>query len=76
MSVNSVMSAGLKGLRAGIDRADQAAGKIARAGASDIDSDLATNIVDLKISEYQIKSAAVVIKTGNQLLGTLIDIDA
>ena len=72
VSVNSVMSTGIQGLQAGMGRANQAAGEIARAGATGA-GDLATSIVDLKVSEQQVKASAAVIKTADDMLGTLID---
>lgn len=68
----SVMSTGLQGLQAGFGRANQAAGEIARAGTSG-EGDLATSIVDLKVSEQQVKASAAVVKTADEMLGTLID---
>jgi hypothetical protein len=76
MSVNSVLSAGVQGVQAGISRANQAAGDIARAGTTDQNGDLLTPIVDLKISEQQVKASAAVIKSADEMMGTLIDIRA
>ena len=74
MSVNSVLSAGLQGVQAGFGRTNQAAGQITRFGENLETGDLATPIIDLKISEIQVKASASVIKIGDQLLGSLIDI--
>ena len=74
MSINSVLSLGLQGMQSGIGRANQAAGQIARSGTNLENGDLATSILDLKIGEIQVKASASVIKTGDQLLGSLIDI--
>lgn len=73
MSISSVMSLGMQGIQAGINRSEVAAGRIA--GAGDIESwDLASSMVGLKSSEIQVKASASVVKTGDQILGTLIDI--
>ncbi len=73
VSVNtSVMPTGVQGLQAGFGRANQAAGEIARAGTTG-GGDLATSMVDLKVSEQQVKASAAVIKTADDMLGTLID---
>jgi hypothetical protein len=74
MSISSVLSAGLQGVQAGFGRTNQAAGQIARFGANLTTGDLATPILDLKISEIQVNASASVIKIGDQLLGSLIDI--
>jgi flagellar hook protein FlgE len=76
MSISSVLSLGVQGMQAGIGRANQAAGQIARIGANLDNGDLAPPLVDLKISEIQVKASASVIKTGDQMLGTLIDLKA
>lgn len=73
VSPGSVLSTGVQGLQAGIGRANQAAGQIARAGTSQEGGDLATSLVDLKASEQQVKASAAVIKTADDMLGTLID---
>lgn len=69
MSISSVMSSGLQGLQAAINRTNVATVRI----AGD-DSDLATNIVGLRQGEIDAKIAANVIKTGDEILGTMIDI--
>lgn len=70
---SSVMSTGVQGLQAGFSRANQAAGEIARAGSGSGEGDLATSLVDLKVSEQQVKASAAVVKTADDMLGTLID---
>lgn len=76
VSMNSVMSTGMQGLQAGLGRANQAAGDIARAGTTSSDGDLASSMVDLKVSEQQVKASAAVVKTADDMLGTLIDTTA
>lgn len=44
------------------------------ANGSDLTGDLATSIVDLKIGENQVKASAAVIRTADEVMGTLIDI--
>lgn len=76
MSINSILSVGAQGVQAGMRRANQAAGQISRVGANLESGDLASPLVNLKISELLVKSSATVIKTGDQMLGTIIDINA
>lgn len=76
VSANSLLATGVQGLQAGLNRANQAAGAIARNGTTEQGGDLATPIVDLKRSEIQVKASAAVIKTADELVGTLIDIKA
>lgn len=76
MAVNSVLSAGVQGVQAGLSRATAAAGDIARAGSTGENVDLATSLVDLKIGEQQVKASATVIRSADEMLGTLIDVRA
>jgi hypothetical protein len=76
MTVNSVLSSGIQGVQAGFQRANRAAGEIASAGTSEQGGDLITPIVDLKSSEIQVKASAAVIKSADEMVGTLIDINA
>ena len=39
-------------------------------------ADIATAAVELKISEHQVKASAAVIKTADEMMGTLVDIKA
>jgi hypothetical protein len=76
LSINSILSVGAQGVQAGIDLANQSAAQLARVGTNLESGDLATPIINLKISELQVKASAGVIKTVDQMLGTLIDINA
>lgn len=74
MSISNIISFGAAGLQAGFGRSEAAAGRIARAGGEDSGGALTAALVDLRVSEIEAKAAASVIRTGDQLLGTLIDI--
>ncbi len=76
MSVNSIMSVGVQGMQTSIGRANQAAGQIARVAANPDSGDLAAPLVDLKTSELLVKASASVVKSGDEMLGTLIDLKA
>jgi hypothetical protein len=76
VSINSVLSTGVQGVQSGLNRANQAAAQIARSGTTGENGDLATPIVELKSSELQAKASAAVIRTADDLLGTLIDTKA
>jgi hypothetical protein len=75
---NSILSIGSSGVQAGFARANEAANNIVKAGLSSGDNlgDLASSIVDLKVSEQLVKASAQVIKTADETVGTLIDIKA
>lgn len=76
VSSSNVLATGLQGLQGGVARANDAAGKIARAGTTDPDGDLTTPLVQLKSSELQVKASAAVVKSADDMIGTLIDIKA
>jgi hypothetical protein len=71
---NSILSVGTQGMQAGFARAAEAASSIARGG--DDQGDLTTSLVDLKASEVQVKASAAVVKSADDMIGTLIDIKA
>lgn len=96
MVVNSVLSAGVAGVKNGLSTAQSAAQDIAnlntstpdeptvdRLGASNQDNagtngldNLTQAIVDLKVGEQQVKASTAVIRTADEVLGTLIDTTA
>ncbi len=84
--VDSVLSVGVQGIQSGIANANKAAQDIARAttteGTENTENsnntgdtvDLTEAIVALKVSEQQVEASATVIKTADDILGTVIDI--
>lgn len=81
--VDSVLSAGLQGIQNGISSARQAAEDISQATTSatstdndDAAQDIIQAAVELKISEKQVQSSATVVKTADEVLGTLLDTSA
>lgn len=76
VSSSSVLATGIQGVQTGMANANEAAGKIARLGTTEQDGDFVTPIVELKQSELQVKASAAVIKSADEMLGTLIDIKA
>jgi len=76
MAIGSILSSGLQGIQAGISRTDKAGAQIASFATMTESPDLAASLVDLKMGEFQVKASATVIKVGDQMLGTLIDIKA
>lgn len=76
VSSSSVLATGVQGVQTGMANASDAAGKIARLGTTEKDGDFVTPMVDLKQSELQVKASAAVIKSADEMIGTLIDIKA
>jgi hypothetical protein len=62
---------GMRGINAGFERLDKAAGRIARDGAG---GDLAGNLVDVLKARDQVRASATVIRTADETIGTLIDV--
>ena len=84
--VDSVLSVGLQGVQNGLATTYQAAQDIASATTTekskdapngrDVTADITTAVVELKVGEHQVKASAAVIKTADEMMGTLIDIKA
>ena len=82
--VDSVLSVGLQGVQAGVASAREAAQDIASATAppadttenTDVTADLTEAVVQLKVSELQVAASTAVIKTADEILGTLVDTKA
>jgi hypothetical protein len=76
-TVSSTLAVGLQGVQNGIGIANQAAADIARAGTEGADlnvADLATSLVELKVGEQLAKASAAVVRSADEMLGSLIDI--
>ena len=69
MSISSILSSGLQGMQSGINRTT-----IAGSGLNVENDDFAGKMVAMHQGEIEAKLAADVIKTGDQILGTIIDI--
>jgi len=79
--VDSVLSSGVSGIQRGIETAREAASDIARAGTVEPENaatvpDLAESAVKLIQSEQQVAASAAVVRTADELLGTIIDTKA
>ena len=70
---NSLSQVGATAMQTGIQQAGQAAAEIADV-INHNDTSLSQSVVDLLQAEHQVKASAQVIKTADQMLGTMIDI--
>ncbi len=76
MNINSVLQTGLQGVQQGVDGAEKAATQIVRGGkdgASGSNGDILEPIVDLKLYARSVEASAQVVKTADEVLGTLLD---
>ncbi len=69
MSISSILSTGMQSMQASTNRT-----AIAGSGLNVEDSEFARKMVAMRQGEIEAKAAANVIKTGDQILGTIIDI--
>lgn len=80
--INNTLVVGIQGIQDGMVGMENAARKIARAGAdgpqgtAEGAGSLVEPIVDLKIYERSVEASAQVVKTADETLGTLLDIMA
>ena len=80
--INNILAVGNQGIQDGMVGMENAARKIARAGAdgpqgtAEGAGSLVEPIVDLKIYERSVEASAQVVKTADETLGTLLDIMA
>lgn len=69
MSISSIVSSGMQSMQASINRTTTAGG-----GLSVGNDDPAAKVLAMRQGEIEVKAAANVIKTGDQMLGSIIDI--
>jgi flagellar hook protein FlgE len=77
-NIGSLLNTGVAGIQKGLGDANRAAADIAKIGTRSASgegatSDLTRAVVDLKSSELQVKASAQVVKTADDMLGSLID---
>jgi hypothetical protein len=74
MSIGSVLATGRQGIQAGINRTAIAAGRIA--GGITEDPNAASTMLSLNQGAIETKASATIVKTADEMLGSLIDIRA
>ena len=82
MNVNTILQSGVEGVQRANEGLEKAASEIVRAGSVDSPAGSTTGstnsgviepIVDLKLYERSIEASAQVVKTADEVLGTLLD---
>ena len=80
MSLNSIMNTGLNGMLQSQAEIQKSAEQIVRAGTIDRDSstvtDFAEPIVNMKIEQRVFDASAKIVKTADEMLGTIMDLRA
>ena len=74
MSIGSVLNTGIQGVQAGVRGMEQSAQNIVKAGTGENASgDFVEPIMDLKLYENSVEASTKVIKTADEMIGTLLD---
>ena len=78
MNISNVSLTGLAGIQKGLDNLKRDANNIAQtvSQGSQNTTDLAKSMVDLKHDQNQVEASGKVVKAVDDVLGTLIDINA
>ena len=71
MSISPILSSGMQNMQASINRT-----AIAGSGLNIENNEFATKMLGMRQGEIEAKAAAQVIKSGDELLGTVIDLRA
>ena len=82
-STSSLLGIGVAGMQQSMGRIDQAASHIAHAAVTDRSGEggdatvsLATSMVDMKINQHVFDASANVVKTADEMIGTVLDMFA
>ena len=77
MGIGSVLNTGIQGIQTGVRGMEQSAQEIVKAGSSDAGAgDFIEPIMDLKLYENTVEASTKVVKTADEMMGTLLDIIA
>lgn len=78
MEINGAMNSGITGFQRASSQVDQSAAKLASAAATSTAAESTVNVTDelvsLKVAEQSGLASGEVIKTADEMMGTLIDI--
>ncbi len=72
MNVDKTMSTSINGIKRGLDDLERNANEVARASGGD-GSDMVTPLVESKMNQRQVEANVAMVKTMDEVLGTLLD---
>ena len=72
--VDSIFKVGLQGIRLGQEQAAISAKRVVDSFNPESNDDPVEPLVDLKAAERQVQASTKVIKVGNEILGSILDI--
>ncbi|MFV1873387.1 MAG: flagellar biosynthesis protein FlgE [Oleiphilus sp.] len=75
MNVNSILQTGIQGVQSATQGVERAAKDIVRSGADGAagQNSVVEPIVDLKLYERSVQASAQVVKTADEVLGSILD---
>tara|TARA_R110001592_G_scaffold291131_2_gene560447 strand:+ start:52051 stop:52287 length:237 start_codon:yes stop_codon:yes gene_type:complete len=75
MTVNSIMQSGIQGIQNATQGVERAAKDIVRSGTNGAASqnNVVESIVDLQLYERSVQASAQIVKTADEVLGTILD---
>lgn len=73
MNIGGVLQTGIQGVQNGVQGMERAASEIVSATTKSGASDIVEPVMDLKLYELSVEASAQVVKTADELLGTLLD---
>lgn len=76
MSIGGVLQTGVQGFQSSVQGMERAASEIARVGTTSADSSVNSfvePVMDLKLYELSAEASSKVVKTADEMLGTLLD---
>jgi len=76
MSISPLLNSGLQGISSGMQGVHDAAQKIVRAGTVEggaANAGIEEPVIDLKLYQRSVEASAKVVKTADEVLGTLLD---
>lgn len=74
MSVNSILQTGVQGIQNATQGAEIAAREIVRASSGTSSANVVEAMVDLKLYERSVQASSQVVKTADEVLGSILDI--
>tara|TARA_R110002072_G_scaffold1130_11_gene9492 strand:+ start:1070 stop:1306 length:237 start_codon:yes stop_codon:yes gene_type:complete len=75
MNVNSTLQSGLQGIQSATQGVERAAKDIVRSGTDGAvgQNNVVESLVDLQLYERSVQASAKVVKTADEVLGTILD---
>lgn len=72
--MNSIMNIGLMGMQRGLENAERNSTRAVNAFLPDSTEDAVEPLVALQLDKRQVEASAQVVKIGDEMLGTVLDI--